>query len=188
MGDKITKKDKEVWLQIQNAYETLSDATKRKKYDSSLPFDDKTPEESDVTDANFYEVFAKCFLNNARFSIVKPVPNIGDEKDDIVEVRKFYKFWDNFKTWREFSQYDEYDTEEAQDRYEKRWMEKQNRNERRKHEKEERKRLIDFTDLAYKLDPRIRAELAKEAAAKEAAKKAKKEAKVNYYREIEEKK
>ena len=26
LGDKITQKDKEVWLQIQNAYETLSDA------------------------------------------------------------------------------------------------------------------------------------------------------------------
>lgn len=56
-------------------------------------------------------------------------------------------------------------------------MEKQNKNGRKKYEKEERKRLIDLTDLAYKLDPRIRAEEAKEAAAKEAAKKAKKEQK-----------
>lgn len=175
MGDKYTQKEKEVWLQIQNAYETLSDPQKRKKYDSSLPFEDRIPEESGVTDANFYEVFSKCFLNNARFSILKPVPNLSDGSASIDDVRAFYKFWDNFKTWREFSQYDEYDTEDAQDRYEKRWMEKQNRSERKKHEKEERKRLIDLTDLAYRMDPRIRAELAKEAAAKEAAKKAKKE-------------
>ena len=52
LGDKITDKDKEVWLKIQNAYETLIDPAKRKKYDSSLPFDDNIPEEDDVkTDA-----------------------------------------------------------------------------------------------------------------------------------------
>jgi len=56
-------------------------------------------------------------------------------------------------------------------------MEKQNRSGRKKYEKEERKRLIKLTDRAYKLDPRIRAEEAREAAAKEAGKKAKKEQK-----------
>ena len=56
-------------------------------------------------------------------------------------------------------------------------MEKQNRNGRRGYEKAENKRLIDLVDLAYKLDPRIRVEEAKEAAAKEAAKKAKKDLK-----------
>ena len=104
LGDKLTQKDKDVWLQIQNAYETLSDPTRRKKYDSSIPFDEKTPEEGDVNDETFYEVFAKCFTNNAMFSVTKPVPNLGKADAPIEEVRKFYKFWDNFKTWREFSQ------------------------------------------------------------------------------------
>jgi hypothetical protein len=78
LGDKITEKDKEVWLKIQKAYETLSDPARRKKYDSSLPFDEKIPDKDDVTDENFYDVFGKCFQNNSRFSTVKPVPNIGD--------------------------------------------------------------------------------------------------------------
>ena len=43
LGDKLTQQDKEVWLKIQNAYETLSDPAKRKKYDSNLPFDEKIP-------------------------------------------------------------------------------------------------------------------------------------------------
>jgi len=102
------------------------------------------------------------------------VPTLGDESTPIDEVKKFYMFWDNFKTWREFSQYDEHDTNDAHDRNEKRWMEKQNKNARTKLDKKERKRVIDFTDLAYKMDPRIKAENVKEAALKLAATKEKK--------------
>lgn len=123
LGDKFTEKDKKVWLQVQKAYDNLSDPAKRKKYDSSLPFDEAIPARSDITDANFYEKFVSVFNNNARFSVKKPVPSLGDNKTSMDDVRKFYSFWNNFKTWREFSQYDEYDTEEANDRYEKRWME-----------------------------------------------------------------
>lgn len=129
---------------------------KRKKYDSSLPFDDKIPSKDEFDDETFYEVFHRVFQNNARFSTIKPVPKLGEKNTPIEEVNKFYKFWDSFKSWREFSQYDEYDLEEAQDRYEKRWMDKQNKKLREKHEKEERKRLIDLTDRAYQSDPRIR--------------------------------
>jgi hypothetical protein len=67
-------------------------------------------------------------------------------------------------------------------------MEKENRNERKKRDKKERKRVIDFTDLAYKLDPRIKAMQAKEAAEKELAKKSKKGHKVNNAKEMEERK
>lgn len=178
-----------MWLKIQNAYETLSDAAKRKKYDSSLPFDDNIPSKSDAEDEKeFYKVFSKCFNNNARFSVNKPVPNLGDENTPLEDVHKFYKFWDNFKTWREFSQYDEYDLEDAQDRYEKRWMEKQNKKCREKYEKEERKRLFDLTNLAYECDPRIKAQVAKEEAERLAIKQAKKDAKAKHYQEIEERK
>jgi hypothetical protein len=101
----------------------LTDPARRKKYDSSLPFDDKIPKESDlVDDKTFFDLFTKCFDLNAKFAVDKPVPKMGDMNTPIDDVYKFYKYWDLFKTWREFSQYDEYDTEEAQDRYEKRWM------------------------------------------------------------------
>ena len=66
-------------------------------------------------------------------------------------------------------------------------MESQNKKLSEKYVKKERKRLIRLADLAYDNDPRIKAQLAKEAAAKEAAKQAKKEAKASYYREMEEK-
>jgi DnaJ family protein C protein 2 len=43
----------------------------------------------------------------------KPTPNLGDLNTPLVEVKKFYKYWDNFDSWREFSQYDEYDLNDA---------------------------------------------------------------------------
>lgn len=62
LKDKQTEKDKEIWLKIQNAYETLMDPAKRKKYDSSLPFDESVPSKDDFTsDSEFYAKMAKCF-------------------------------------------------------------------------------------------------------------------------------
>ena len=170
-GDKLTENAKELWLKIQKAYNTLTDTDKRKKYDSSLPFDEAIPKESEVQDAKkFYELFRKCFQRNAKFAVTKPAPDIGDENTPIDEVYKFYRYWDSFKTWREFSQYDEYDEEEAQDRYERRWMQNENKRGRKKYEKAERKRIIVMSTRAYDTDPRIAAEKEKEAAAKSAAK------------------
>lgn len=156
-GSELTESDKEIWLKIQNAYETLIDDAKRKKYDSALPFNDNIPEEGDnINDGNFYDLFEPVFKRNARFAKKKPVPNLGDDTTPMEEVYKFYKYWDNFETWREFSQFDEYDPREAADRYEKRYMENENKRIRSKYMKKERARLIKLIDLAYKLDPRIK--------------------------------
>jgi len=187
LGANITAKDKEVWLKIQNAYETLIDPSKKKKYDSTLPFDDKIPTmEECKTDADFYELFGACFNLNATFSEVKPVPELGDHTTDLKDVRAFYSFWDAFKTWREFAQYDEYDLEDAQDRYEKRWMDKQNAKLRKEYEKAERKRLWQLVNRAYENDPRIKNQAALEKAEKDAIKQAKKDAIANRYKERDE--
>lgn len=160
LGDKITEQDKAMWLKIQDAYETLSDPVKRKRYDSSLPFNESIPQEGDWTDEkSFYEVFSAVFNRNSMWAKKKPVPNLGDDSTPLAEVKKFYKYWDNFDSWREFSQYDEYDLNEAQDRYERRYMDNENRKLRAKHEKKERARLIKLAEMAYKNDPRIKKEL-----------------------------
>lgn len=119
----LTERDKELWLKIQEAYETLMDPVKRRKYDSSLPFDEKIPEEGTWDDETFYDIFTKCFTLNSRWSKKQPTPNFGTIHMPLPNVKKFYKFWDDFNSWREFSQYDEFDTDEAQDRYERRYME-----------------------------------------------------------------
>ena len=54
-GKKKKKKastQEEQFLRIQGAYEILSDAAMRRKYDSSLPFDDSIPKEADLIAAD----------------------------------------------------------------------------------------------------------------------------------------
>lgn len=99
LGDTITETDKEMWLKIQDAYETLSDDSKRRRYDSSLPFNDSIPQPGDwnVEDENsFFEVFAAVFQRNSMWAKKRPVPDIGNSETPLPEVKKFYKFWDDF--------------------------------------------------------------------------------------------
>lgn len=180
MGEAYGEPEKELWLKIQNAYETLSDDTRRKKYDSSLPFDETIPKESDkINEDNFYDLFRPVFVANSRFAKKKPIPDLGDADTPFKECQKFYKYWTTFDTWREFSQFHEYDTNDAGDRYERRWMEKENKRISDKHMKKERSRLIQLAEIAYKYDPRVQKELKKIEEEKQALKqlaRAKKEA------------
>jgi DnaJ homolog subfamily C member 2 len=154
----------------------LIDLSKRRRYDSTLDFDDSIPTADEIkTDEDFYSKFGACFVNNSRFAEVLPAPEIGNKDTPMDQVHKFYAYWNNFKTWREFTQFDEHDPTKATDRQEKRWMEKENKKERDKHAKIERKRLIKLAETAYDLDPRIQAMLKQEEEAKEAIKKSKKE-------------
>ena len=124
-----TEDDKEHWLLVQKAYDTLTDPVKKKKYDSSIPFDDKIPPK-DLGEEEFYEKYGRCFVLNGKFSEISPIPVLGNKHTPMNEVHKFYNFWDSFKSWRVFSQYDEFspdDIENAYDRYEKRYMEKENK-------------------------------------------------------------
>lgn len=165
LGDAYGEAENTYWLKVQGAYETLTDPSKKRKYDSTLPFDDSIVKKGTFTDETFYEVFNKVFLRNARFALVKPVANIGEDSTPINDVNKFYKYWNNFKSWREFAQYDEYELEEAGDRYERRWMDKENKKLRKEHEVKEVKRIMKLAALAEDNDPRIRRDLAEREAA-----------------------
>ena len=94
-----TEDDKEHWNLLQKAYDILLDPAKKKKYDSSIPFDDKIPA-NDLGEEEFYEEYGKCFFINSRFSEISPVPVLGNKQTLMKEVHKFYNFWDAFKSWR----------------------------------------------------------------------------------------
>ena len=143
------------WLKLKEAYETLSDPEKRKKYDSTYVFDDTIPDDKEYNIKNFFVTFGPVFLKNSIWSKKKPVPKIGDMNTPLDKVRKFYKFWSNFQSWRDFSVEGEYDLEEATSRFEKRQMLKENRKMKAALIKEEKMRIDNLTNIAYKRDPRI---------------------------------
>lgn len=100
------------WLKIKDAYDTLIDPEKKKKYDSTFEFDDTIPEEDEqVSSEDFFLVFGPSFLKNSIWSKHKPVPKLGDFKTSIDKVHKFYQFWFDFESWRDFSVEGEYNLE-----------------------------------------------------------------------------
>ena len=143
------------WLKLKEAYDTLSDPEKRKKYDSTIVFDDSIPEDKEYDEKNFFSTFGPVFLNNGIWSKKKPVPKLGDMQSPLSKVKLFYKFWHNFQSWRDFSVEGEYDLEEATSRFEKRQMLKENRKMKASMKKEEILRIDTLTNIAYKRDPRI---------------------------------
>ena len=143
------------WLKLKEAYDTLSDPEKRKKYDSTIVFDDSIPEDIPYTENNFFSTFGPVFLKNSIWSKKKPVPKLGDMNSPLQKVKLFYKFWHNFQSWRDFSVEGEYDLEEATSRFEKRQMLKENKKMKASMKKEEKIRIDNLINIAYKRDPRI---------------------------------
>lgn len=175
------KEDRTVFLKIQEAMTVLSNEQKRRAYDSQLPFDESIPVESVVVEKmgrkgpkSFFKLFGPVFKRNGRFSIKKPVPDLGDMDTPLPQVKKFYSFWVGFESWRDFTGVGaEHKPDDAGSREEKRWMEKENAKIAKKKKAEEMERIINLVMLAQKLDPRLVAEKNEKKNAKEAEKNAK---------------
>ncbi|CAM9565388.1 unnamed protein product [Ectocarpus sp. 12 AP-2014] len=164
----------EVFMAVQKAFDTLTDMTKRRAYDSSLEFDDSIPDELEGKEVSgptsFYKVYEPVFERNKRFAVILPAPSLGDNDTPIDEVNNFYEYWVNFESWRDFSLEGEHDVEDAHDRYEKRWMIKENDRKSKELKRKEVKRLALLVDRARAVDPRIIRERVREREAKIAAK------------------
>jgi DnaJ family protein C protein 2 len=177
-----------VFLKIQEAFNVLCNDTKRRAYDSQLPFDESIPSEEKILKAlakgpsKFFKLFAPVFQRNgsllffsdkyysnndinhiyfivARFAVKKPVPDLGDVDTPLSQVYKFYEYWVRFESWRDFTGIGaEHNPENAQSREEKRWMMKENEKLAKKLKTKEMERLISLVNLSQKFDPRITAE------------------------------
>lgn len=177
------KEDRTVFLKIQEAFNVLSNETKRRAYDSQLPFDESIPTEEKTLKAlakgphKFFKLYGPVFQRNARFAVKKPVPDLGDMNTPLEDVYKFYEYWVNFESWRDFTGVGaEHKPDEAQNREEKRWMMKENERIAKKLKRKEMERMIQLVTLSEKFDPRITAEKERKRLAKENAAKAKEDA------------
>lgn len=167
-----------IYLKIQNASVTLADQTKRRQYDSLLPFDEKVPSDAACRAASqegiaaFCALYGPVFKRNARFSMTKPVPEMGDENTPYVDVANFYSFWIKFDSWRDFTNACEHDLDNAGSRHEKREWQKENDRQAKKLKKAEVGRVSDFVMKAQNFDPRVIAVRDAKKNEKAAAKKA----------------
>lgn len=169
------REDDDYFTCITKAFETLGNPAKRRAFDSVDPlFDDDVPEMKKGQD--FIATFAPAFERNARWSVKKHVPKLGDEEATREKVDRFYKFWYDFDSWREFSYLDEEDKEKGSDREERRWIEKNNRIQRAERKKEEMRRIRKLVDNAYNADVRIARFKEEDRQEKAAKKKAKQDA------------
>ena len=168
-------KELETFKAIQKAHDILSDEEKRKQYDSTDNFDESIPTGKEPPE-QFYKVYGEVFERNARWSVSRDVPKLGDDSTDIKQVYAFYDWWyKSFQSWRSFPDEEEYDLSQAESKEEKRWMKVQNEKRKKKLRNEEHARIVKLIDLAYKRDPRIAKHVREEEEEKERAKREKKE-------------
>jgi len=176
-GIPVKEEEEAYFTCITRAYETLGVPSKRRAFDSVDPlFDDDIPSNSSESKETFYETFGPAFERNARWSIKRNVPLLGDNSTSFDDVNKFYSFWYEFESWREYSYLDEEEKEKGENRDERRWIEKQNKAARQKLKKEEVARIRQLVDNAYALDPRIQRFKTEEKEKKLSEKKAKQDA------------
>jgi len=150
----------EYYKKITNAYETLSDDSKRALYDSSIIPETVIYPSMDDAEDNFYGTYTKCFDKYARWSETQPVPSFGDSSTSIEDVDVFYKFWYEFHSTRAFNHLDEDDDRNRADgmemgRDQRRAQTKENKKRREEKKRNEHRSIRELVDLAFKSDPRV---------------------------------
>ncbi|KAJ8590512.1 DnaJ-domain-containing protein [Rhizopogon salebrosus TDB-379] len=181
-GASHTTNDDTFFKCIQKANEVLTNAERRRQFDSvdpiCLSLEEDDPSASDFKGregdaALFFNAFAPVFEREARFSKKTPVPMLGENNDSKEQVHAFYDFWYNFDSWRSFEYLDKEVNEGSDNRDDKRYTEKKNKSERARRKKEDIARLRNLVDLTLSLDPRIKRIKQEEKDAREAKKKSK---------------
>ena len=175
--DKHSKGDN-VFKCLQKSYEILTDPTRRRQFDSVDPTVTDTVPTCKSVDSfdEFRSIFEPIFQSQKRFSKKEPVPDIGEIDTDREAVEGFYHFWFNFESWRTFEWHDEEQSSSGDNREDKRWIDKKNKAARQKRKNEDNAKIIKVTELAMKLDPRIKSFKEQDKALKESKKQATKAA------------
>lgn len=107
---------------ISKAHEVLTNAEKRRQYDSVdhelLEIEEEDPTEKDFKKEklDFFKTFQPIFAREGRFSRKQPAMDLGDESASKDHVEAFYDFWYNFDSWRSFEWLDK-EINEGSDSY-----------------------------------------------------------------------
>jgi len=175
--------DDEVFLKVKAAFDTLSEKSKRKAYDSQMPFDDSIPKGNEIA-CEFYEVYGPVFERNLRFDDrlnpdrkqptgrknkrkkgPKGPPQLGDDETPLEKVHAFYDYWTHFESWRDFSleaakltNNENFDADNVDSRYEKRYVQKEIDRKARALKREEMARINLLVERAMAADPRLKRE------------------------------
>ncbi|KAF8153265.1 DnaJ domain-containing protein [Crassisporium funariophilum] len=163
---------------IQKAHEVLTNAEKRRQFDSVDPLfmeleeDMPTAAEFKTKNMDFFKIMVPIFDLYSRFSKTQPVPGLGHIDSTKEEVEGFYDFWYNFDSWRSFEWLDKEVNEGSDSRDDKRYTEKKNKSERARRKKEDIAKLRGLVDMTLGLDPRIKRIKQQEKEAREAKKRA----------------
>lgn len=175
----------EVFLKVKAAFDTLSDKSKRKAYDSQMPFDDSVPKGNE-TASEFYEVYGPVFERNLRFDDrlnpdrkqpttgkknkkkkkgPRGPPPFGDDETPLDKVHAFYDYWTHFESWRDFSleaakltNNENFDADNVDSRYEKRFVQKEIDRKAKALKREEMARVNLLVERAIAADPRLKRE------------------------------
>jgi curved DNA-binding protein CbpA len=170
-GDAADADTENVYIELQKAHDVLTNADKRRAFDSQCDFDDSIPKKDSKGD--FYAEYGAAFARNARFSSKTPAPELGGEDAPAEAVKAFYAFWFAFDSWRDFTHLGEHDLDKAEWRGAKREMERENKAAAAKGKAKEVKRVAELVLNAHAKDPRVKAAAEAEKRAKEEAQAAK---------------
>ncbi|KAJ6570269.1 DnaJ-domain-containing protein [Mycena vulgaris] len=193
LGLNMNTNDDAFFKCIQKAHEVLTNADRRRQFDSVDPAFleevDDVPSASDFKSnpPPFLPTFAPIFEREARFSRVQPVPKLAvpvegepsNDPNDIkghafpalkAHVEAFYDFWYNFDSWRSFEWLDKEVNEGSDSRDDKRYTEKKNKSERARRKRDDIARVRGIVDLCLSVDPRIKHIKLQEKEAREAKK------------------
>eukprot|EP00796_Vickermania_ingenoplastis_P009247 gene9247-6500_t len=122
----------------------------------------------DTDEHSFYNVYREIFekLRNVEQDCderAASLPGFGNSTSPWSEVHKFYSEWKNFSSFRNFAWKDEYKVNEMEDRYSRRAAERINTKARNGAKKEFVQNVRELAQFVYRRDPRVEAELNRQA-------------------------
>lgn len=174
----------EIFQEIQQAYDVLSDSQERAWYDKHREQilkggDDYIDDGLNLMhyfqtsayrgygddEKGFYAIYSFVFRTileeDSKFvddkSLLEDIPHFGTSTSPFEEVKAFYDYWQSYCTFKTFVWHEKYDTREAPNRRVSRAMEKENKKLRDAAKKSRNEEIRELVQYVRKRDKRVKA-------------------------------